>query len=174
MVPIKSSVATIATSFFLTFPSFSLGDTGSKAPAGTKDNAIRVAGFCLGQATARAEKITEVLKAADTNAAAYFGGKVMSIGNQIRWFYKGIVAVGNSVENPDPKIFTESKNIGESKGAALFEIENRCLKSCSASSKENELSSCVDACAEQEDSKLVTAINECGNIYSKALAASTR
>lgn len=161
-------IAGVVASLLFTYPTSSIADANKKAPAGSQDNAIRTLGFCIGQASARAPRLTEAFKKANTDSAVYLTGKMLFVGNQLQWMYTAIVAVGNAVENPDPKILTDSKSIGEKKGAALFDIEDNCLRTCSTVGVGKELRTCVDSCTEQEDPKLHALIKECDSIYARA------
>ena len=151
MVSVKSSMLVTVISLVLMFPLLSFAASQGKAPAGSLDDNIRSLGFCFGQTSAHAHKLHDALQVAAKKSAIYFGIKLMPVSHQLRQFAKTVVDLENLVENPDPKIFGQGKNIGELKGSQLFEVENRCLKKCLESDAENDLNSCVDNCAAQED-----------------------
>ena len=170
--------------------SASAADEPAKAPAGSNDGAIWVSSYCLGQAMARGLKFkdlfvanSQLVKALQAQqsgpgavnrtakinelevSALYLSAKVLFLSSEMEWMSKLLEALGQHVENPDPKILNEGVDRGKTGGNILFNVESRCQSKCVSSGDAPELGRCVDSCAEQENHTLFGAAKECDHLY---------
>jgi hypothetical protein len=175
----------IACCVMMLFAGEALAQQPPKAPAGSKDQGIKAAGYCLGEAQARAGKLKDGLDAnsrevkelqSDKRADAqrrdalevsgvYVGKKMMFLSSEMEWMYKMAQALGSSVQNPDPKVLNEGIARGKRDGDALYVIESGCERHCNSARNADELSSCVDVCATREQPAIASAAKECDRLY---------
>jgi hypothetical protein len=152
------------------------------APAGSRDPAIRAAGYCMGQAVAQ----TKALHGSDGDASerqrlglsqVFIAQRLTLLGAESQWMLQMVNAPGKTVENPDPKVLNGAMDRGKAAGAALFATEEQCRASCGDAHDVKELGACIDACAAKDNAVLAGAAAECDRLYlnrGKAHPASSR
>lgn len=169
----KALSRALAAALLAAIPIAGAAPQAAKAPQGSRDEAIKTAGYCNGEAEARVRRLLIVFSDKERSrgvSATYVSDKMLFLSAERAWMYKSFVAIGSSVENPDVAILNGSIAQGRVEGKQLADIEEQCRQSCADAKDTDALKICVDACAEKKEPGLSRSADGCDALYVKERA----